>query len=187
MFENFRKALDDLLGGRVAPEERRSLLGAMKQTLAQARVALDDLREGVAATRRRLVRERTELETVRRRKGLAEGIGDQETVRIAEKFEAQHAERVAVLERKLEAQEHELALTQREVEEMTQQLKAAVAGVGSGMAPGSVPGPTDAAGLNDTKAELERELEGLNRSERRAAAEAEADARLAELKRRMGK
>lgn len=182
MFQNFRQALNDLLHGQVPPDERRHLLGAMRETLVQARVALDDLREGVAATRRRLARERSELETVRRRKALAEGIGDQETVRIAEKFEAQHAERVTVLERKLEVQEHELALTQSEVEEMTQQLKAAAAGVGSGMAPGTVTGEVD-----DTRAQLERELEGLNRTQRRAAAEADAEARLAELKRRMGK
>lgn len=159
----------------------------MKDTLVQARVGLDDLREGVNVTRRRLQRERAELDTVRRRKGLAEGIGDMDTADIAARFEAHHAERVAVLERKLEAQEAELALTQREIEEMTKQMRAAAAGVGSGMASGTVAGATGDPALDDTRAELERELEGLNRAGRRAAAEAEADARLAELKRRMGK
>lgn len=192
MFRDLREALRDLLQGNVPPEGRRELLAVMKDTLVRGRLALDDLREGVAATRKRLERERGELETVQRRRGLAEGIGDTETVGIAARFEAQHAERVAVLERKLEAQESELALVERELAEMTQQYRAAAAGVGSGMRSGAVPA-ADPAGLegtdplDDTGAALNRELDGLHRAQRRAAAEADADARLAELKRRMGK
>lgn len=191
MFNEFREALRDLLHGNVSPVERRAMLAVMKETLVHARLGLDDLRAGVEQTRKRLERERRELETVQRRKGLAQGIADAETVQIAERFEAQHAERVAVLERKLGAQEGELALVEREVEEMTQQLKAAAAGVGSGMAPGSVAGAPGAgpgeAGLDDERSALEQEMAGLDRAQRRAAAEADADARLAELKRRMGK
>lgn len=191
MFSDIRQALRDLLQGNVPPEGRRELLHVMKDTLVRARLALDDLREGVASTRKRLERERGELETVKRRKGLAEGIGDAETVNIASRFEAQHAERVAVLERKLEAQESELALVERELTEMTQQYRAAAAGVGAGLRSGAVP-TADPAGLepetlDDTGATLNRELDGLHRAQRRAAAEADADARLAELKRRMGK
>jgi hypothetical protein len=120
---------------------------------------------------------------------LAQGIGDQETVTIAQRFETQHAERVAVLERKLEAQESELALGEREVAEMTQQLKAAASGVGSGMRPGTVAEEVhgDIAGVDDTRATLDREMAGLDRAQRRADAEAAAEERLAELKRRMGK
>lgn len=195
LFSEFREALRDLLHGNVSPVERRAMLAVMKDTLVHARLGLDDLRVSVEQTRKRLERERRELETVQRRKGLAQGIADTETVQIAERFEAQHAERVAVLERKLEAQQGELALVEREVEEMTQQLKAAAAGVGSGMPPGSVSGVTGAAGgaggadpgLDDERSALEQEMAGLDRAQRRAAAEAEADARLAELKRRMGK
>ncbi|HSA55778.1 MAG TPA: hypothetical protein VLE53_08735 [Gemmatimonadaceae bacterium] len=189
MFSDIRQALRDLLQGNVPPEGRRELLAVMKDTLVRGRLALDDLREGVAATRKRLERERSELETVKRRKGLAEGIGDSETVGIASRFEAQHAERVAILERKLEAQESELALAEQELGEMTQQYRAAAAGVGSGMRPGvgtgGDAGATDP--LDDAGAALNRELDGLHRAQRRAAAEADADARLAELKRRMGK
>lgn len=191
MFSDIRQALRDLLQGNVPPEGRRELLAVMKDTLVRGRLALDDLREGVAATRKRLERERGELETVKRRKGLAEGIGDAETVGIAARFEAQHAERVAVLERKLEAQESELALVERELAEMTQQYRAAAAGVGSGMRSGAVPAAdptaTEEESLDDAGAALHRELDGLGRAQRRAAAEADAEARLAELKRRMGK
>ena len=191
VFSDIRQALRDLLQGNVPPEGRRELLSVMKDTLVRGRLALDDLREGVAATRKRLERERSELETVKRRKGLAEGIGDTETVTIAARFEAQHAERVAVLERKLEAQESELALVERELAEMTQQYRAAAVGVGSGMRSGAVPAADPTAAetetIDDTAAALNRELDGLNRAQRRAAAEADAEARLAELKRRMGK
>jgi len=63
------------------------------------------------------------------------------------------------------------------------QLKSASAGVGSG-AP--APGPTDAdLGLPDAAA-LHAELDGLARQRARSAAEAAADERLAELKKRMG-
>lgn len=191
MFSDIRQALRDLLQGNVPPEGRRELLHVMKDTLVRARLAIDDLREGVAATRKRLERERGDLETVKRRKSLAEGISDTETVTIAARFEAQHAERVAVLERKLEAQESELTLVERELAEMTQQYRAAAAGVGSGMRSGAVPAADPAGleseGVDDATASLNRELDGLHRSQRRAAAEADADARLAELKRRMGK
>lgn len=183
MFDDIRQAFRELLHGNVPPEGRRELIAVMKDTLVHARLALDDLREGVEVTRKRVAQERAELETVRRRKGLAEGVGDQETVGIAARFEAQHGERLAVLEQKLSAQEGELALVERDVEEMKQQLKAALAGVGSGLA--GAPGPTDP--LDDGRAAIEQQLNDLKRAERRASADADADAQLAELKRRMGR
>lgn len=188
MFEDVRQALRDLLHGNVPPGGRREALAIMKETLVRARLALDDLHAGVETTRKRLRQEESDLETVRRRKGLAEQIGDAETVSIALRFETQHTERIAVLSRKLEAQVNELSLVDREVEEMGQQLKAASAGVGSGLRSDAVSeSAADGTESDDVRADLERELSGLDRAQRRAAAEAEADARLAELKRRMGK
>jgi hypothetical protein len=177
VFDEIRAALHDLLHGNVPLSERRDAFAAMKATLAQAQLAVEDMRAGVAATRQRLEAEERELATVRRRKGLAEGIGDLETVAVAARFESVHAERVAVLTRKLEAGLEELALAERELEEMRSQFKAAVAGVGSGL--GSA-GAVESEGV-------EQELGVLERARRRAAAEAEARARLDELKRRMGK
>ena len=181
MFEDIRQAFRELLHGNVAPEERRGMLSAMRDTLVRARLALDDLRAGLEVTRRRMATERAELETVRRRKSLAEGIGDLETVTIAERFEAHHLERLVVLERKEGAQASELALVEREVQEMTEQFKSATAGVGSGMAAAPNQDPLDEA------AGMDAELGAMGRAQRRAAAEADADARLAELKKRMGK
>jgi hypothetical protein len=184
VFEDIRQALRELLHGNVPPEGRREALAVMRETLVHARLSLDDLRSALQLTRRRLEAERTELETVRRRKALAEGIGDAETVAVAERFEAQHLERLVVFERKEAVQVSELAIAEREVEDMTTQFKAAAAGVGSGMAAGHVAG-SDLPG--DEGENLERELGGIGRAQRRAAAEAEAEARLADLKRRMGK
>ena len=186
VFDEVRHAFRELLHGNVPPEGRRELIAVMKDTLVRARLAMDDLRDGVEATRKRVDRERSELETIRRRRGLAQGVGDEETVRVAERFESQHAERLAVLEQKLAAQESELALVDRDVTEMKEQLKAALAGVGSGMRAGAM----DAARtdpLDEERAELEQQLNDLKRAERRASADADADARLAELKKRMGR
>lgn len=152
-----------------------------------ARMTLDDLRDGLEKSRARLRHEDNELATISRRKSLAQQIGDAETVKVAEHFEAQVAERVAILRRKVEAQEAELALAEREVEEMKSQLKAAVSGVGSGLSPDTSPAAAVNDVLDDGRADLERELDSLKRAQHRSAAEAEADARLAELKRRMGK
>ena len=146
MFDEVRQAFRELLHGNVSPEGRRELISVMKDTLVHARLAMDDLREGVEATRKRVTREQMELETIRRRKGLAQGVNDAETVLVAERFVAQHAERLAVLELKLAAQEGELALVERDVAEMREQLKAALAGVGSGMRAGGMSataGPLD--------------------------------------------
>src|SRR4029450_10366672 len=88
MFEDVRRAFRDLLHGTPpSGDARRSILAQMRETLVQARMGPDDLRKGVEETRARLARERSELETVRRRRQLAEGIKDAETVAVAERYE----------------------------------------------------------------------------------------------------
>lgn len=189
MFESFRQALQDVFQRGAAPEERRALLAHMRGTLAQARVGLEDLRAGIASTRARLAVESRELETVQRRKRMAESIGDTETVGVAERFERQHAERIEVLSRKLAAQESELALTEGEVREMTEAYKGAAAGIPPA---GAVPGgrTLDEQAAEDLERELHGDETGLNamrRSHERSAREQDAERRLAELKRQMGK
>jgi hypothetical protein len=187
VFESLKSTIDDLLGGRVHPGDRRAVINDMKQALVHAKLGVDDLEQGVSLTRKKLETERAGLETVTRRKGLAAGISDAETVAIAEKFEKQHSERIAVLERKLEAQEAEAALARRDYDEMLGQLKAAAAGAGSvGSGGAAARTPSDAeVGLPDDAA-LRDELDGLSRQSKRTARDADAEARLAELKRRMG-
>ena len=189
MFEDIRRAFEDLLRGDVPATERRGMLAEMRDTLVRARLAVDDLRAGVATTRERLAHEQQELATIARRRTLAEGIGDAETVAVAARFESHQAERVRVLERKLEAQAEELALVEREVEEMKTQFKAASAGVGSGLRDGgigSAPLSDRELGLDDRGAGVAQELGAMDRQRRRETSEADAEARLAELKKRMG-
>jgi hypothetical protein len=186
MFEQFRQSLRDLMDRSTPPEERRAGLAQMKQTLVHARMGLDDLRGGLEQTRQRLAAEQRELDTVKRRKGLAAGINDQETVALAEKYEALHAERTAILMRKLAAQEAELALTEREVAEMTAALKGALSGATAG-APLQASDAAELDAMLDGDARVAEEIDGLGRASSRSAREAEADQRLAELKRRMGK
>ena len=68
MFEQLRRSLSDLLERAVKPEERRLVVMRMKGTLVQARLGLDDVRDALAQSRRKLEKEQRELETVRRRK-----------------------------------------------------------------------------------------------------------------------
>jgi hypothetical protein len=185
VFEDVRRAFRELLHGNPPSDVRRSALADMRETLVRARMGIDDLRGGVAETRARLESERRELDTVRRRKTLAAGINDTQTVGVAERYERQHAERVALYERKLETQEAELAMLEREVEEMTREYKGASAGVGSGLTP-EVTEAASADPLGPTDGALREDIDRLARQQRRAAAEADADARLAALKRRMG-
>jgi hypothetical protein len=165
MFEHLRQSWRALIDGTLPPEERREVVARMKATLVEARVSVGAMRDGVAEIRARLEVERRELDTVRRRKALALGIRDMETVTVAERFERQHDERVGVLARKLDAQEAELALAEREVGEMAGELKLAMAGV----MPHQTPPGLDDAGSASHAAEIDAEL------------------RLAALKRRMGK
>ena len=183
MFDSLKGAIHDLLHGNVAPGDRRTAIADMKRALVSAKLGVEDLREGVEQTRRKLGAEREQLTTAQRRKTLAEGIGDAETVALAVKYEQQHSERIAVLERKLEAQQAEASLAERELLEMMTQLKTASAGVGSGTPPS---GPTDEdLGLPDDS-RLHSELDGLARQRARADADAAADVKLAELKKKMG-
>jgi hypothetical protein len=189
MFENFRQALNALLTRGTPPEERRALLGHMRETLVRAKAGVDDLRDGVRQARARLATERRELDTVRRRKRMAADVNDSQTVSVAERFEIHHAERVVVLEQKVAIQERELELAEAEVLEMTQAFKAAAAGAGP---PGAGAGPSiDEAAAREVEETLAgpdgADFDSLRRSQAREQRNAEAERRLEELKRRMGK
>jgi hypothetical protein len=189
VFDGFRRSFEELLDRATRPEERRAVAARMKDTLVQARVGLDDMRAGLEKTRQRLAVEERELETVRRRKQLAEGIGDRETVDIAAKYEEMHGQRVEVVRQKVSAQEAEVALAERDVHEMSVQLKAVLAGATldpRGAATAIDPG-MERETAETANSSLHDEINSLGRA--RAAADREADAakRLDELKRRMGK
>ncbi len=187
MFDQLRDAMRGF-SERSGPDERRRAAQGMKEALVHAKMGVQDLRSGVTVTERRVAEERDALSTVERRLKLAAQINDQETVTIAERFRAQHAERLSVMETKLMSQQQELKLMERELEEMTVQLRRAMSGL---------PINANASIEEDAMAEVESAINGdmspgsdeelkaprLTRAEKEAAAED----RLAELKRRMGK
>lgn len=169
------------------PEERREVVARMKDTLVQATIGVDDLRNALAKSRRQLEGEQRELATVRRRKELATGIQDAETIALAARFEQQHVERVAVLEEKVIAQTHELELVEREVVEMKAELRRAMS-AGPAAAAGPLSGSVDEDPLEETSDKrVGQEIDALARERARADRDAEADRRLEELKKNMGK
>ena len=189
MFEQLRRSLNDLLERATKPEDRRIVLVRMKGTLVQAKLGLDDLRDALAQSRRKLEGEQRELATVRRRKEMAVGIKDAETVAIAERFESQHAQRINMLEEKIAIQMRELDLGEREVEDMKAEIRAAMVGGGatSSAANDALDDPLDDPLDGARDAAAHAELDALARERARTDRDADAARRLEELKRRMGK
>jgi hypothetical protein len=183
VFEQLRRSLDDLIQRATKPEERRAVLARMKSTLVQAKLGVDDLREGLTQTRRKLEAEQRELLTVRRRKELATRIQDTETVTVAERFERQHEQRVVILEEKIAVQARELELAEHELDEMKADLRKAMTGVPP---VGGAATPDDPL-ADPEQVRLNEELDTLARERARTDRDADASRRLEELKRRMGK
>lgn len=181
MFERLRAAIDAALDAASSPADKRDIVSGMRDAVIEAHAALQGMRDGLARTERELAAEKKYLEDAERRGRMAAGIGDQETVDVAERFVAKHKERVSVLERKVEAQHAEISLMERELSEMKGQMKK-VAGSNSvedawrgiEMAGGTRPG-------TDSNDDVLRERFD------RVAREAQANAQLEALKKRMGR
>ncbi|HJQ22156.1 MAG TPA: hypothetical protein VJ867_17595 [Gemmatimonadaceae bacterium] len=189
MFEQLRNSLNELLDRATRPEDRRLVLARMKGTLVQAQLGVDDVRSALQQTRRKLEAEQRELETVRRRRELAVGIKDQETVTIADRFERQHQEKIALLEEKLAVQSREVEMAERELETMKAEFRAAVSG-GPTVTPGAAASDPLEDPLGDPEAEsrqVREEIDALARQRARDERDADAARRLEELKRKMGK
>jgi hypothetical protein len=188
MFDELRDSLR-AISSRLDPDERRRMGVGMREAMVHAKLAIADLRAALSTTEQRLRHEQAELDTIRRRQGYAADIGDNETVNVAERFASQHADRVAVLESKRMVQQQELALAEREYESMSADLRKVL----SGVAPDANGHDAAAARevnalLSDDPEEAGAELDvppPLRRS--RAEREADAEARLADLKRKFGK
>lgn len=175
MFERLRAAVNAALDAAMPPADWRDLRGQLQRAAVDGRAAVLALKDALGDTDRALSIERQHLEDAERRGALASGVGDQETVEVANRFAERHRERVAMLEQKRSAQQTELALLQRDVEEIVTklrdvELRAGIPWEGSRIQP---PVDVDDSALG---AELDRKTR-----------EAEADARLRDLKNRMGR
>jgi hypothetical protein len=175
VFERLRQAVNAALDAATPPPDWRDLRDQLHRAAVEGRATLMQLRDALQKTERELNAERGQLEAAQRRGAMAANIGDTETAEVAGRFTARHTERVAMLERKLGAQQTELALLERDVEEVVAklrdlQLRAGVPPEGSRIQP--EPDVDDSA---------------LGARIDRAAREADAEARLRELKNRMGR
>jgi phage shock protein A len=111
---------------RREPEDQvAEILSAMRREMVDARATLPLLQENIAAAERELARERTALDDAVRRGGLAQKIGDAETVRVAAEFADRHRRRIAVLEEKVRAARAEHELRGLEVQDMMRRYKEA--------------------------------------------------------------
>lgn len=188
VFKRLRDALEQALASATPPEDLYDLAGRMRTAVVEARAGLGEMRDAAEKTDRELALIRREIETAERRRELAAGISDSETVTVADAYIARHRERVVVLERKAAAQREEIALAERDVAEMMRQLEEVTKRRGTIDADRSSAEAWASLGRGGVdRPELDPEQEALKARMDRAAREANADAKLEELKKRMGK
>jgi phage shock protein A len=207
----FSSAWDSFLAelGRRDPEDHvAALLGGMRREMVDARAALPLYEDAVRAAEAELARERKALDDAVRRGGLAERINDAETVRVAAEFAERHRRRVAVLEDKVRAARAEQELRAEEVQEMMRRYKEADANrfallndIRRAQSQERLDGMANAKAFDDfgrTAAKMETEMayqDALDELSDLAgppppppgpSREDEVEARLQEMKRRMG-
>ena len=196
------------------PEAVDRLVYGMKREAADARARLHDLEEGIRRSKAEAAIEARELEKCQRRERMALSIGDAETAKIAVEYGAKHQRRLEVLEQKTVALEQELILRRAEADEMVEKIRVAekerdslAASIGRTQARESVRSSdplfdeldrmaelmgggakTSRSGSSDVTDDLERDVETelFDQELRPEAQGPDLDARLAELKRRMG-
>lgn len=215
MFENLRKAFREAVDNFNREMSREGvsetvdgLLKGMEKEAVATRAGLESLKEQLATARSRIAAEEREAGVCRRREELARKIGDSETADIAAKFAEKHENRQQVLSDKAAAIEAEVRLQEAEYGDMLQQIKKARASreslkatAGRTRARSSIQGSDDLFGELDRMAdriegneadtdaadELFDDAGDFDHELRRARREEVADARLEELKRRMGR
>ncbi len=125
VFRNSWQAFQTEFERREPEDQVAELLMLMRKELVSARADLPLLLRNVEQTRAELAVERRALDDCRRRREMAERIGDAETVKIATDFELRHLERVRMLENKEKAAQAEHTLRAQEADEMTRRYKEA--------------------------------------------------------------
>lgn len=188
MFKRLRDALEAALAAATPPSDLSELASAMREAVIEAKAGVAATRQALEKTEQQVAGERGQIETTERRRALAEGIADAETVAVADRYLAKHAERLAMLEKKVAAERDELALAERDLAEMTAQLMEASkrrGGLEADRSRDAAWAGLGAAGMDRPETDLEQEL--LKTKLDRAAREADADAKLEEMKKRMGR
>jgi phage shock protein A len=216
MFDNlrnaFREAVENFnkeLARDQVPEAVDSLLAGMRAEVVEAQARVRELEGQITRATAEAEREKSEAAVARRRGKMAEDIGDAETAKVAGEYAAAREERQQVLEQKAAAMKQELAIRTREVEEMLVKVKEAQASRDGLAATAGRTGARESLhAADDLFSELDRMAEKIGNEDARAQAEEEfadldlgsdpdfapppppsvdLDARLEELKRRMGR
>jgi phage shock protein A len=209
--ENFNKELSR----EHIPESVDRLIVGMRDEIAEAKVQIGDLEKQIERTRAAVEKVKQEAATYRRRERMARDIEDGETAAVAADFAEKQEEHHRVLLQKVTAFEAELVYRRDEVGEMFEKVKEAQAKKDSLTATAGRSGARESLSEADQLfSELDRMAEkidgerargeaaeamgdldlGAPRSDMHIDLDAEAepeadvdfDARLAELKRRMG-
>lgn len=187
MFEGLRARLEKLLADHTPAADPRARVTQLHAALLEMKVAVGTLRDGLAATERQLANEQQQLEDAERRGRLAAAIPDPETVQVAEQFAARHRERVTVLERKLAAQREELALAERDQEQLTAAYRSARTGGGGERTAAQEAAWRDIEAAGGTRPETDVSDELLRGQIDRQRMDAAVEAQLEHLKKKMGK
>ena len=188
MFRQLRDALERALAAATPPPDLGEIAARMREAVIEQKALVRGLQGELAKVEDLLAHQKGELATAERRRTLAAGIQDAETVAVADKFIAKLGERAVVLEKKIVVQKDELALAERELAEMTAQLQEAARHnpkITSERSAEAAWQGLGRAGMDRPGTDLEDEL--LKGRMDRAAREAQADAKLDELKKRMGR
>ena len=186
MFEKFREALESVLDAAARPDHRDALR-AMHDAVIEAKTSLRMMEDGLGKTQKALDHEKKQLDDAVRRGDLARKIDDTETVEIAETYTVKHRERVDVLERKLTAQREELVLAHRELQDMKTKLQTARNQIPQAASDRIESAWREIESAGGTRPGLGLEDEILEATFSQAQKEAAAQAKLDQLKKKMGR
>ena len=215
MFENLRRAFKEAVDNfnrelerDAMPEAMDGLLKGMEKEAVAAKSGLEALRQELEVARKRATAEQREAEVCRRREELARKIGDDETAEIAAKFGEKHERHCQVLNEKGDAIQAEVHLRESEFSEMLDQIREARASRSSIEATaGRTRARRSVHAADDLFGELDRMAEKMDGTDagmgaekapfddgrdfdealERSRKQETIDARLEELKRRMGR
>lgn len=111
----------------VTDDDVDRLIRAMRDELVETKTRIPELEALLKSQLQQADREKAQAEACDRRAAQALEIGDTETQEVAERFAAQHRQRLEVLVMKAETTRHEILQHRDEAEQMTEQLKEAIA------------------------------------------------------------
>ncbi len=151
------------------------------------KVAVGGMRDALAASEQALAAERRQLEDAERRGQLAAAIPDAETVEVARRFADRHRERAGVLERKVALQREELALAERDLEQLGVEYRNARQGTEPGRTPAQEAAWRDLESAGGVRPETDVSDELLKSQLNRAHLDRAVDAQLEHLKKKLRK